>query len=338
MNKFTSATVMCNIIAGLVLLLVIALTVSCTNLPSNIGKSREVVIASSAIDSNMIVDNIQIFNYVPQKEGLFTLLFKVDTAVKMFSRYHTIFIYGSLQDESISTLLSEEAKVATQRDTFTLFKLNDLWAREQLVIVMAASEPIHVTQGIIKYKNMIDNILEENYYQHIKKSYYYKNIDKKNKEALKHFGVTFDIGKSWMIDSTHQEDNFIFSHTHFPDRSIFFYKEKITQQLSRTSAIKKRDELTAEYYNGDYVLEDLVTSEKIEFKDMKGMKLRGVWQNDSLVAGGPFISYFLIDEDTLYVIDGMLFNPGKRKSNHFTIIEVIMNSFHLVKAENKGLE
>lgn len=338
MNKSASATGMCNIIAGLVLVLVVALTVSCTNLPSNIGKSREVVIASSVIDSNMIVDNIQIFNYVPQKEGLFTLLFKADTEVKMFNRYHTILIYGSLQDKAISTLLSEEAKVATQKDTFTLFKLNDLWAREQLVIVMAASEPVHVTRGIIKYKNMINNILEENYYQHIKKSYYYKNIDNKNKEALKHFGVVFDITKSWLIDSTHQEDNFIFFHTHFPDRSIFFYKERITQQLSRPSAIEKRDELTDKYYSGDYVLEDLVTSEEIEFKDMKGIKLRGVWQNDSLVAGGPFISYFLIDEDTLYVIDGMLFSPGKRKSDHFMIIEVIMNSFHLVKAENKGLE
>lgn len=338
MNKSASATGICNIIAGLVLVLVIALTVSCANLPSNIGKSREVVIASSVIDSNMIVDNIQIFNYVPQKEGLFTFLFKADTGIKMFNRYHTILIYGSLQDQSIGTLLSEEAKVATQKDTFTLFKLKDLWAREQLVIVMAVSEPVYVTRGIIKYKNMINNILEENYYQHIKKNYYYRNIDNKNKEALKHFGVAFDIAKSWLIDSTHQEDNFIFFHAHFPDRSIFFYKERITQQLSRTSAIEKRDALTDEYYNGDYVLEDLVTSEEIEFKDMKGITLRGVWQNDSLVAGGPFISYFLIDEDTLYVIDGMLFSPGKRKSDHFTIIEVIMNSFHLIKAGNKGLE
>jgi len=336
MNKFTLVLGIGNVIAGFVL--VAALTISCTNIPPNIGKSNEVVVASSAIDSSMITDNIQIFNYVPQKEGLFTFLFKADTAAKKFSTYHTIFIYGTLQDESISTLLSEEAKLATEKDTFTLFKLNDLWAKEQLVIVMAVSETIYTTRGIIKYKDVIANMLEENYYQHIKKNYYCKDMDKKNKKALENFGVTFDLTKSWMIDSTQQENHFIFFHKHFPDRSIFFYKEQINQELSRTPAIEKRNALTNEYYNGDYVLEDLVTSEEIEFKDMKGIKLKGVWQNDSLVAGGPFISYFLTIEDTLYIIDGVLFNPGKRKSDHFTTLEVIMNSFQIVKPKNKNME
>ena len=63
---------------------------------------------------------------------------------------------------------------------------------------------------------------------------------------------------------------------------------------------------------------------------MKGIRLNGVWQNDSLVAGGPFLSYFLTQNDTLYVIDGMLFHPGERKSDYLTKIEVIMNSFRIM--------
>ena len=98
--------------------------------------------------------------------------------------------------------------------------------------------------------------------------------------------------------------------------------------------MEKRDLLTKKYYNGDYILNDLVNSEEIEFKNMRGLKLKGVWQNDSLVAGGPFVSYFLIDRDTLYVIDAVLFNPGKRKSDYFTTLEVIMNSFQIFKSDN----
>lgn len=318
--------------------LVAFLTVSCSNVPSNIGKSREVVVASPVIDSSIIIDNIQIYNYVPQKEGLFTFLFKADTAVKRFNRYHTIFIYGTLEDESINTLLSDDAKSTTKNDTFTLFKLNDLWAREQLVIIMAVPETRYIKPGIEKYRSIISGILEESYYQRIKKNYYFKNIDKKNKEVLKNFGVTFDITKSWMIDSTFWEESFLFFHVHFPDRSIFFYKEPISQDITRLSALEKRDLLTEKYYNGDYVLSDLVNSENIEFKDLKGIKLKGVWQNDSLIAGGPFISYFLTDGDTLYIIDGVLFNPGKRKSDHFTMLEVIMNSFQLVKQQDSEIE
>jgi len=309
------------------------LIISCANMPSNIGKSHEVVIAAPSIDSSVVIDNIQLYNYVPQKEGLFTFLFKADTSIRQFNRYHTIIIYGTLEDESIRTLLNDDAKMATKEDTFTLFKLNDLWAKEQLVIIMAVSESSYITRGIEKYSNIISNILEQDYYQRIKKNYYYRDIDKKTKEALEKFGVSFDLTKSWMIDSTHWDENFIFFHTHFPDRSIFFYKESVSQGLSKILAIEKRDALTAKYYNGDYILNDMVSSEEIEFKDMKGLKLKGVWQNDSLVAGGPFISYFLIDEDTLYVIDAVLFNPGKRKSDYFTTLEVIMNSFQIIRDE-----
>ncbi len=306
-------------------------TTSCENIPSNIGKSHEIVVAAPSIDTSIIINNIQLYNYVPQREGLFTFLFKADTAIKQFSRYHTIIIYGTLADESIATLLNDDAKLTTQKDTFTLFKLNDLWAKEQLVIIMAVSEPIYISSGIEKYGNIISSILEEDYYQRIKKNYYYRDIDKKHKATLEEFGVTFDLTKSWIIDSTYWNEHFLFFHTHFPDRSIFFYKEPASEAISLTMALEKRDALTSKYYNGDYVLTDLVNSEEIEFKNMKGLKLEGVWQNDSLIAGGPFISYFLTDGDTLFIIDGVLFNPGKRKSDYFTTLEVIMNSFQIVR-------
>ena len=101
--------------------------------------------------------------------------------------------------------------------------------------------------------------------------------------------------------------------------------------MSRVGALAKRDYLTARYYDGDYILQELTTAEPIEFANMRGIRLRGVWQNDSLVAGGPFLSYFLESGDSLYVIDGIVFNPGERKTDHLTTIEVIMNSFRLIR-------
>jgi hypothetical protein len=315
------------LIAGVI----VSLVISCSKIPSNIGKTHEVVVASSIIDTSLIFDNIQFYNYLPQKEGLFTFIFKSDTAAKQFSRYHTIFVYGTLGDEAISALLNDEAKQTTEKDTFTLFKLEDLWAQDQLVVIMAVSRRDHIKRGIEKYKNIITRILEEDYYQRIKTNYYFQKIDEKNKETLGHFGVTFDITKSWIIDSTYQDDNFLFFHIHNPDRSIFFYKEPFMYELSTAYAIAKRDTLTAKYYNGDYIMKDMITCEQIEFKGMRGMELKGVWQNDTLVAGGPFLSYFLTDADTLYILDGVLFNPGKRKSDYFTALEVIINSFQIVK-------
>jgi len=309
----------------------------CAKIPPHVGKSRDVVVISSRIDTNLISNNLQIYNYVPQKEGLFTFIYAADTAIKKVNRFHTILLYGSLQDEFIDILLNPEAKEATKKDTFSLFKLDDLWAKGQLAIILATSESNYIQSGITKYKGLVSKILEDNYYSRIKINYYSSKIDKKISKTLRKLGVTFKLGEGWLIDTTYKDRNFIYVHAHFPDRSIFFYKEKKKEELTEAYAIDKRNTLTKEYYNGDYILNDLTNAEKIEFKDLKGIRLKGVWQNDSLVAGGPFISYFLTNKDSLYVMDGILFHPGERKSDYFTTLEVILNSFEIINtgAENR---
>ncbi|HEC78327.1 MAG TPA: DUF4837 family protein [candidate division WOR-3 bacterium] len=304
---------------------------SCTKIPQNVGKTREIIVVSSKVDTNLIIKNLQLYNYVPQKEGLFKFICISDSAIEKYDKFHTIFLYGSLEDEFINLLLNRDAKKATEKDTFTLFKLNDLWAKGQLAIILVTARPEYIQPGIEKYKELLVKILEENYYSRIKENYYTKHFDKQLKKSLKRFGIVFDLDKQWLIDSTYKNENFIFVHAHFPDRSIFFYKEKLNGELTKAFAVAKRNSLTGKYYDGDYILEELTDIEKIEFKNMKGIRMKGVWQNDSLVAGGPFLSYFLTHRDTLYVIDGLLFNPGERKSEYFTTLEVILNSFELVE-------
>ncbi|KPJ72864.1 hypothetical protein AMJ52_04845 [candidate division TA06 bacterium DG_78] len=315
---------------SIVFVLFLCLLFSCAKIPPNVGKSREVVVVASKINEPLIVNTLQIYNYVPQKEELFSFIFTADTTFKNYNKFHTILLYGSLDDKFISTLLNPEAREATKNDTFTLFKLNNLWAKGQLAIVLAVSELRYIESGIKKYSTLISKILNDNYYDRIKQNYYTEAMDSKINVHLKNFGITFDFQKGWMIDSTYSNENFICIHAHFPDRSIFFYKEKLKGYLTDSIVIDKRNLLTKKYYNGDYVLKELTAAENIEFRAMKGIRLRGVWQNDSLVAGGPFISYFLVNSDSLYVIDGMIFHPGERKSDYLTKIEVIMNSVNIM--------
>lgn len=312
--------------------LAILTTLVCSRLVRSVGKSSDVVVISSATDENLIADNVQLYNYVPQKEGIFTFILASDTALTSFKKHHAVFIYGTLQDDFINTMLSKEAREATERDTFTLFKLKNLWANEQVVLVLAARDTDNLAGGFAKYSQIIGRTLEENYYGRVKKTYYDAGISSKMKDQLKKYGMTIDINQAWLIDSTYQNDNFIFIHTHFPDRSIFFYKEIKKATLDGSFAVAKRDSLTKRFYNGDYIFKELTSVEPIEFTNLRGIRVKGVWQNDSLIAGGPFLSYFLSDGDTLYVIDGIVFNPGERKTDYFTKIEVIMNSLNLIRS------
>jgi len=309
------------------LISILFLYLTCSKLPPSVGRSRDVVVIGSGIDTALVIGNIQINNYFPQKEPTFVFILAPDTAIRSVNKFHNMFLYGSLKDNFINTLLSADAKEAAKRDTFTLFKIHDLWAKNQTAVILAVSEPGYVVDGFARYRNTIVKLLEESYYQNLKAKYYEQGIDKGIKRVLEKYGFTLDLQKGWMVDSTYSSSGFVFVHTHFPDRSVFYYREKAAGTLNDSFALDKRNALTKKYYNGDYILKELTTAEVIEFNDMKGIRLKGVWQNDSLVAGGPFLTYFLQDKDTLNVIDGLLFLPGERKTDYFMTIEIIMNSF-----------
>jgi len=314
----------------LFIFLMLLVILMCKRLIRSVGKSSDVVVIASRVDEDFITENVQLYNYVPQKEGTFTFIFAGDTALNDYRHHHAILLYGSLQDEFISTMLNKEAYEATVQDTFTLFKLENLWAYGQITMILAVRDPEYISQGFAKYGQLTSRTLEEHYYQRVKHNYYDAGISSKMKDHLKKYGLTLDINQAWLIDSTHHEDNFIYVHTHFPDRSVFFYKELKKSKLDGPFAIAKRDSLTKRYYNGDYILKELTRIEPIEFANLRGIRLKGVWQNDSLIAGGPFLSYFLSDDDTLYVLDGIVFNPGERKTDYITKIEVILNSLNLI--------
>ncbi len=310
-------------------LLIYIFIIACARIPSHTGKSRQIIVLSSEPDSQLITSNIQIFQYLPQKEALFSFICLPDTAIKTFKKNHAILLYGSLKDEFIDLLLDDEAARTTATDTITLFSLNNVWVRGQLVVVLATSEPKYISDAITKFGTVIAKIFENHYYEVVKQTYYRGVIDKRTSRTLSKYGIKLDLGKGWMIDSTYADQRFVFVHTHFPDRSIFYYKMPYRVKISSDAATDIRNNLTRKYYNGDYVLKDLSYTDPIEFKDLKGIRVKGVWQNDSLVAGGPFISYFFNKNDSLYIIDGMLFNPGERKSDYYAILEVILNSFSL---------
>ena len=312
--------------------LVILMNLTCVRMKRSIGKSSEVIVVSSLVQEDLVNESVQLHNYVPQKEGVSDFIFISDTLLDAYKYHHSILLCGTLEDEFIQIMLDKEARLQTEKDTFILFKKPDIWARGQSTIILAVRDREHIEKAYAKYGQLIAQTLEENYYRRVKTNHYIAGVSSKMKQNLRKYGISLDISDSWLIDSTHQAENFVFVHTHFPDRSLFFYKERKSNILNGSYALAKRDSLTRKYYNGDYILKELTQDEPIEFAGFTGIRLRGVWQNDSLVAGGPFLTYFLIDNDTLYVIDGIVFNPGERKTDYLTKMEVIMNSFNLIRS------
>jgi hypothetical protein len=314
---------------------VLIFTLSCGKLPESLGKSREVGVVSVVVDTALINANLQIYNYYPQKEPQFFFVFGPDTDIKKFHKFRTIFLYGSLENNFIKKLLNAEAREATKKDEIVLFRKSDLWAKNQLVLILAVSEPQMLWNAVKEYHALIVRILDDNYFRNVKAEYNALPRDEKTIEELKQHGITFDLPKGWLIDTAHAREKFLLIRAHDPDRSVFYYRARKPVHLSDTFAIKIRNILTEKYYHGDYILKDRIRAEPYELDNLKGIRLQGAWQNDSLVAGGPFLAYFLTDSINLYVIDGALFLPGERKTDYFKRVEVLLNSFKL-ETSNPG--
>jgi hypothetical protein len=294
-----------------------------------VGKNREVGVVSVVVDTALINANLQIYNHYTQKEPQFLFVFGPDTDIKKFHKFRTIFLYGSLEDSFIKKLLNAEALEATKKDEIVLFKKGDLWAKNQLVLILAVAEPQMLWGAVKEYHALIAKILDDNYSRIVKAEFETLPRDEKTFEELKHHGITFDLPKGWIVDTTHARENFLLIRAHDPDRTIFYYRTRKPAHLSDTVAIKIRNVLTKKYYHGDYILKDMVRAEPFELGNLKGIRLQGAWQNDSLVAGGPFLAFFVTDSLNLHVIDGALFLPGERKTDYFKRVEVLLNSFKL---------
>ncbi len=324
--------------SSVVVLGAVLIALSCGKLPPSVGKSRDVVVVSVIIDSALIGGGLQTVHRYPQPEPVFNFLYAADTALKRYRTFRTIFLYGSLRERGINRLLDADARAAIVKDNVALFKKNDLWARDQLVLILAVAEPQMLWDAFKEYRPLIGRILDEYYRARVKQEYYQTPIDELTKKHLRRFGATFDLHDGWLIDSTHAEQGFVFVHTHYPDRSIFFYKEVKTKVLTDSMAVRKRDNLTRRFYHGDYIMNGLTTAQTVQFSGRSAIQLQGVWQNDSLIAGGPFLTYLFTVADTLYIVDGILFLPGERKTEFLTKLDIALNSFQIVPADTTGFD
>lgn len=310
----------------LTLAVMILILPACGRLPPATGRNRDVVAVSVVVDSTL-VQTLQIWQRFPQTEAMFNFIYVPDTAFKRYQNFRNILIYGSLPDRNISRLLNAEARAAIVRDNFALFKKHDLWARDQLVLILVTAEPQLLWETFKEFRPLISRILEDEYRQRLKRDYYATPLDDDLKNCLRKYGWSIDLHRGWLIDTTQAGNGFLFVHAHDPDRSIFYWREPGSRLPSDTAAIKKRNELTRRFYHGDYVVNGTTISSPVSFQGKSALRLQGVWQNDSLVAGGPFVTYFFPAGDTLCIVDGILFLPGERKTEMFIKLDIALNSF-----------
>ncbi|MEO0074284.1 MAG: DUF4837 family protein, partial [candidate division WOR-3 bacterium] len=151
---------------------------------------------------------------------------------------------------------------------------------------------------------------------------------KKSEELIRRYRFALDVPAHWLVEMRHDTARFVYIYSHYPDRSVFVFWSDSFVPLQLGSILALRNRLTQAFYDGDVVNEDVpVVAETISFLSSYCLRSRGVWRNQRMVIGGPFVNYCFVHQGRFFMLDGMLFSPGEEKLDNLFQLEAVIRTF-----------
>ncbi len=303
---------------------------SCTSqLPRSLGPLREVTVITDhwGIIRGEVEKTLSQPIPTPQPEPEFLLRVGTTERFLMLSRFRLILLIGTSEDTLFRRILGERLDSLPDGDA-GLFLLPNPWVKNQWVLMFVAKDTKSLIPGWQRYQQRIHQTITEKVLEQIAKGTYQKGMETRIIETLKtKFGFTLDVPRKWLLQDKDSASHFLYTFTHFPDRSIFIYWQDTTLPLIVDSVLNLRDRLTGRFYDGDSVDRQEVVAETTQFLGSPTLRIRGVWQNSRRILGGPFVLYAFVHQGRFFLLDGVVFNPGEKKLSNLFQLEAIIRTF-----------
>lgn len=285
--------------------------------------------------------------YTPQPENLFHLKRKSINALEEVKPYKNVIIIAPLDSRSytsryINSLIDSTVRAEIEKDSAFVFNKHDLWARDQLVMILTGPDKETLKMNMLKEN---ENLL---YYftnvsdKRIGRNLFNPTYEKKDIEAemlFKHDWMIY-VQADYQLAMDKPEDNFVWLRREpnsYKERWVFVHwmENASPAFLEKDSIIAKRNYLTKKYLqlmeNGGYVesVDEYLKVSEVNFNGKYAICIQGLWQFSDISGGGPFISYTFYDEKTkrIYMIDGALLAPKYKKRMMLQQLDVLLHSF-----------
>ncbi|MGD8781457.1 MAG: DUF4837 family protein [Ignavibacteria bacterium] len=335
------------------LIVVVLFFQSCEQKKKAIGNEDEIfVIADSVEYYDLEASLLQVFGkiiYTPQPENLFQIRRLPFEKLNSMKRRKNVIIAAPLNSDSqtsnyIESILSPDVKSLIEMDSAFVFNKYDLWAKDQLVMVLTAPSTEKLNEKILgNHENLL------HYFQNISnkrlfKSLYNAKYEKKKIEAeiLRDHGFIIYVQADFLLAKNIPEDNFVWLRRAVNsdmERWVFVhYIENATPEyLNQDSIASIRNRITKRFYqtiDGESYVEisdNYKTTTEVNFHGRYALYTQGLWRMNDKSMGGPFLSYMFFDEKTnrIYMLDGSLYAPKYKKRKLIQQIDVTLQSFKL---------
>ena len=288
----------------------------------------------------------------PQPEKLFTLK-RIDLSqLENHERSKNLIIAATLNSGSrtsdyIKSVVDSTIKAKLETDPDFIVYKYDLWARGQLVAVLAAPNIQELNNKILKNSDNLLFTFQKESDERLYENLYNPTYERKQVEGdfLKDYGWVIYVQADYVPAINDSINKFVWLRrgaNSDMERWIFIYwiDNATPEYLTQDSIKLIRDRLTKKYYrtsnDSSYVVvaaNDFVVKE-VNFNGRYAMFTQGLWELNIKGMGGPFVNYFFYDEKTqrIYMIDGSIYAPRYYKRNLIQQMDVTLQSFK-TKAE-----
>jgi hypothetical protein len=330
-----------------------------------LGKMNEIVVISDeSLWEGMVGDTFRFYfqsayPILPTPEPLFDLRhFTVQDleAQPLRKELRSYVILANLNDEESPTtkmvkkdLGDEKFYRAKNGSELSSSVGKDKWARNQVLFYLFSSSHDELAESIKKHFPAIARRVNEHDEKQLKSSIYVDRINNGLSTKVNQlYGLDIDVPGEYQVALERNQENLLWLRKDTPEAIMNLVFRKVPYrdagQLSMDNAIRLRNEFGASYVTADEEGDNMVVNNDdlpvyeytLDIDGRYAKEFRGVWEMTKSFAGGPFITYLIVDEkkNELIYADVFVLAPGSEKRNMMMQLDYIIKSSSFTQAAN----
>lgn len=322
--------------------------------PAHGAEDEIIVVADTAEFDSLKSSLCTIFEkviYTPQPEKMFHLKRISLNEIENYQTNKNIILLASLNSSAntskfVKALIDTSKSINITVDNDRIIPKYNLWAKNQLVMILTAPDISHLEECLEQHKESIFNAFHNISDKRLYESLHNSKFEKLNTEGmlLKQYGWIVCVPSDFTIAENEPDENYIclksssgkdmgkWIFVHWIDNASPLY-------LNEDSIRTIRNRLTASYYNYPGISSfikignDNCIHDEYTFNGKYALLTQGLWE-DTKETEGPFINYTFYDVNSkrVYMIDGSINAPDYYKRNLIQQLDVLLKSFK-TKAE-----
>ena len=252
---------------------------------------------------------------------------------------------GSYTSKFIESIIDSSVKKLILSDSVSVINKYDLWAQNQLVMILTARDINSLKSFIDSNKDDLLYYFREASNKRMAKGLYNTRFEQRDIEAglLKDYGWMMYVQADYQVAMEVPEENFVWLRRGINtdiEKWIFIHwiENSTPEFLNIDSIAAERNRITEKYYRTSddttfvVLYHDSIAvtmNTVVNFNDRYALMTQGLWRFNDNSGGGPFINYTFYDEETgrTYMLDGSIFAPKYYKKSLIQQVDVLLHSF-----------